>query len=60
MSITILNQLNLHKRSNFIRKSTMTNKTQAFLEYRLTIELDNLSNLISTKTSHNESIKFLR
>jgi hypothetical protein len=38
----------------------MTNKTQAFLEYRLTIELDNLSNLISTKTSHNESIKFLR
>jgi hypothetical protein len=34
-------------------KSTTTNKTQPFLKYWLTIELDNLLNLISTKTSHN-------
>jgi hypothetical protein len=35
-------------------------KTQAFLKDRLTIELDNLSNSILTKTSHHGSIKFLR
>jgi hypothetical protein len=45
--ITILTQLNLHKRSNFIRKSTTTDKKQVFLKDKVTIELNNHIILIS-------------
>jgi hypothetical protein len=66
MPITKLTQLNfLIEYSHQIQfdqklKLTMTNKTQAFLKDSLTIELDNLSTLILTKTSHSGSIKFFR
>jgi hypothetical protein len=66
MPITKLTQLNfLIESSHQIQfdqklKLTMTNKTQAFLKDSLTIELDNLSTLILTKTSHSGSIKFFR
>jgi hypothetical protein len=66
MPITKLTQLNfLIESSHQIQfdqklKLTMTNKTQAFLKDSLTIELDNLSTLILTKTSHSGSINFFR
>jgi hypothetical protein len=47
--------LNLHIRSNLIRN----NDKQTFFKDMLTIELDNLSTLILTKTSHSGSIKFI-